>query len=278
MIPQISSTPSNTPSNTATITPTSTSCPLFITPTNTPTFTNTPTNTPTFTNTPTNTRTPTMTPTPSSIPASVDYASLSLNNTSATGYTFTGVSILGPGLIVVVSHIEATANRQIASVSINGNAATIAQQITQGTGASFTNTGISYFRVSGGTTANIIVTYNGSVSRCGMSVFRIQNNISDTPIQSQTTALNSGTNLSLTFTSLTANNVGILGQTNGAELASISWSGATSRYNTPIAAPGGNTRVSGADFLTSSSGNRTITTTSSPSSLQPLTLVGVVWN
>lgn len=219
-----------------------------------------------------------MTPTPSSIPASVDYASLSLNNTSATGYTFTGVSILGPGLIVVVSHIEATANRQIASVSINGNAATIAQQITQGTGASFTNTGISYFRVSGGTTANIIVTYNGSVSRCGMSVFRIQNNISDTPIQSQTTALNSGTNLSLTFTSLTANNVGILGQTNGAELASISWSGATSRYNTPIAAPGGNTRVSGADFLTSSSGNRTITTTSSPSSLQPLTLVGVVWN
>ena len=71
MIPQISSTPSNTPSNTATITPTSTSCPLFITPThtqtNTPTIAVTQTMTPTMTFTPTRTATPTMTPTPSAI-------------------------------------------------------------------------------------------------------------------------------------------------------------------------------------------------------------------
>ena len=267
--PTVSETPTNTPTNTVTPTPTVTPT-ISETPTNTPTNTVTPTNTPTPTLTPTNTPTPTQTPSP----ASITYQTFVSNTASQTSYTFTGVTIGGSGLIAISVHSEASTPRTISSATINGNAATIASQITQGTGQS-TNTGIIYLRVTSGTTADISITFTGAVLRCGIGVWRIENNISDTPLQSQTVGANSGTGLTITFTGLTSNNAGVCSQTNGSDNTPLTWTNATENYD--VATGSGQTQMSGGNFLTTSSGDRVISTSHSNSS-QPLTLIGVVWN
>jgi hypothetical protein len=244
-----------------------------------PVISPTPTPTPTSTITPTPTITPTNTPTPTPSPvvASITYVSYSGINISQTTYTFNGISIGGPGLIAVAIHSESNATRTISSVSINGTTSTIASQITAGPGiGAFTTAGVAYLRITGGTTANISITFSGAMLRAAIGVWRIQNNISDTPVQTQTNSANSGTGLTINFTSLTTNNVAVCANTVGIETSSVSWTNATVRYNQAIAA-GTNTRVSGADFTTTSSGNRTVST-SNANSTQPLTLVGVVWN
>lgn len=292
-------TPTNTPTNTSTPTPSITATQTQ-TPTNT--FTPTPTKTPVFneclwnennknwnledllwnvcpritpTPTTTTTGTPTMTPTPSKAPILNDYITFTSDTTSQTTYTFSGVPIGGSGLIVITVHNESTvAFRPITSATIDGNVATIASQVGQGPGtAAFTNTGIIYRRVTGGTTADISITFSGTVSRCGIGVYRIQNNLSDTPVQSQTSSLVAGTGLTITFTGLTSGNAGICAQTNGIANP-MTWTNATENYDVQLVSA---SEMSGANFITTSSGNRTISTSHLNSS-QPLTLVGVVWN
>jgi hypothetical protein len=315
--PTVTDTPTQTPTPTVTETPTETPTPTVTdtptqTPTNTPTVTPsitptiTPSITPTITQspsqTPTNTPTPSFTPTPSATPQlipdnciwntnntnwdvedslwnvcdipSIDYITFTSNTASLTTYTFNNVPIGGDGLIAVVVHSESANNRTISSATINGNAATIASQISQGPAAAqFTNTGVIYLRVTSGTTANISITYSGAVTRMGIGVWRIQNNISDTPIQTRTSSLLTGTGLSITFTGLTTYSLGVCGQTNGIANPML-WTNATENYDVALASL---SEMSGANFLTTTTGDRTITTLHS-NSTQPLTLVGVVWN
>ena len=264
--PSPSPTPSITPSATLTPTPTITST---ITPT--PTITQTATNTPTFT--PTNTMTPSSTP-PSK---SLTYITSTSNNSSLATYSFPSTNIGGPGLIVVAFHSErGNPLIQTPTITIGGVSATIAGDSYAGTGAPNISTIIAYARITSGTTANISITYPANQTRIGIGVWRIQNNISDTPIQVQKSAANSGTGRSITFTSLGINDLGICAQTNGTQGTSMTWTNATEDYDSDIGSPAG-TRISGASFITSSSGNRTITTTHSNSS-QAITLLGVVWN
>jgi hypothetical protein len=304
--PTTTETPTNTPTQTQSATPDPTPTKSMTpTPTQsmTPTLTQTPTNTPancvwnlttslwennsnlwnscgplvtpTMTKTPTNT--PTNTPTPSvTKPATTnDYITFTSNTSSLTTYTFNDVPIGGSGLIAITVHNESTtAIRTITSATINGDTATIASQVGQGPGAlAFTNTGVIYGRVTGGTTANISVTFSAAPSRCGIGVYRIQNNFSDIPVQSQTASLTSGTGLTITFTSLTTFTAGVCAQSSGIANP-ITWTDATENYDETL---GGTTEMSGANFITSSSGNRTVSTSHS-NSTQPLTLVGVVWN
>jgi hypothetical protein len=298
--PTGSETPTPTPSVTQTMTPTGTG-----TPTPTPTNTNTPSitasQTPTNTQTPTNSGTPAPTPTPSPTPAiipdrciwntnstnwnletslwnvcsipTIDYITFTSDTASLTTYTFNNVPIGGDGLIAITVNNESLALRTISSATINGNAASIASQVSQGPGPSFTNTGVIYGRVSSGTTANISITFSGSLSRCGIGVYRIQNNVSDTPTQSQTASLATGTGLTITFTGLTTYSLGVCAQTNGIANPVI-WTNATENYDVQLASL---TEMSGAYFLTTTSGNRTVSTSHTNSS-QPLTMVGVVWN
>jgi hypothetical protein len=205
---------------------------------------------------------------------SIDYITFTSNTASLTTYTFNDVPIGGDGLIAITIHSEAGVNRTITSATINGNAATIASQITQGPSAlQFTNTGVIYLRVNSGTTANISVTFSGLVARMGIGVWRIQNNISDTPIQTQTSSLLTGTGLTITFTGLTTYSLGVCGQTNGIANPML-WTNATENYDVQLATL---SEMSGANFLTTTTGNRTVSTLHQNSS-QPLTLVGVVWN
>jgi hypothetical protein len=252
------------------------------TPTPTPTITSTSTPTPTITSsptfTPTNTSTPTPTPTPTQSPAvkSLTYITSSSNNSSLATYSFPSTNIGGPGLIVVAFQTERlTALIQTPTITIGGVSATIAGDSYSGT-SPYISTIIAYARITGGTTANISITYPANQTRIGIGVWRIQNNISDTPIQVQKSGANSGTGLSITLTGLTSNNLGVCAQTNGTQGTSMTWTNATEDYDSDIGSPAG-TRISGASFITSSSGNRTITTTHS-NSTQAITLLGVVWN
>lgn len=260
--------PSPTPSPTRTSTPT---------PTPTITTSKTPTPTPTKTNTPTPTSTTTPTPTPSPLVPSLTYITSLSNNTLSNSYSFIATSIGGPGLIVVAFQTERTTTLiQTPTITIGGVSATIAGDSYSGNNNPNTSTLIAYARITTGTTANISITYPASQTRIGIGVWRIQNNISDTPIQVQKSAANSGTGLSITLTGLTANNLGICAQTNGTQGTTMTWTNATEDYDYDIGSPAG-TRISGASFITSSSGNRTITT-SHTNSTQAITLLGVVWN
>jgi len=279
--PTPTETTTNTPTPTNTSTPTPTPS-ITASATNTPTPTNTATNTSTPTTTPTNTQTPTntVTPTPSPLPPTTTFITFTSDTASATSYTFNDVPIGGSGLIVVSTHAEGTSGITLTDVSINGVSATIVSQINAGNTppiAINTNTGLVYLRVSSGTTANITITYSSSVSRCGIGVWRIENNISDTPIQSQSDALNQGTGLTITFTGLSTNNIGICAQTSGSPTAGIppiTWTNATENYDAWF---GFDTfRISGADFITTSAGNRTVSTSHGTSG--NIGLVGVVWN
>jgi hypothetical protein len=205
------------------------------------------------------------------------YITSSSNNSSLATYSFTGTSIGGPGLIVVAFHSERTsALIQVPTITIGGVSATIAGDSYSGNNNPNISTIIAYARITSGTTANISITYPSNQTRLGIGVWRIQNNISDTPIQVKTSAANSGTGLSITLTGLTSNNLGVCAQTNGTQGTSFTWTNATENYDTDIGSPAG-TRISGASFITSSSGNRTITT-SHTNSIQAITLIGVVWS
>ena len=276
-----SPTPTNTPTVTPTITPTETptNTPTetpTVTPTNTNTPTTTTTNTPTTTTTPTNTQTPTPTSTISA-PPSITYITFTSNTASLTTYTFNNVAIGGSGLIAISVHNEIASSpaRSITSATVNGNAAIIATQIGSALNSTSTNTGVIYYRVTSGTTANISITFNAAPGRCGIGVWRIQNNISDTPIQTKTATAISGTGLTITFSSLTTNNIGVCAQTNGTDGSVMTWTNATENYDNSLGA--GTSQMSGANFLTSTSGNRIVSTTHANSS-QPMTLAGVVWN
>jgi hypothetical protein len=207
---------------------------------------------------------------------SLTYITSSSNNSSLATYSFPSTNIGGPGLIVVAFQTERlTALIQTPTITIGGVSATIAGDSYAGT-SPYISTIIAYARITGGTTANISITYPANQTRIGIGVWRIQNNISDTPIQVQKSGANSGTGLSITLTGLTSNNLGVCAQTNGTQGTSMTWTNATEDYDSDIGSPAG-TRISGASFITSSSGNRTITTTHS-NSTQAITLLGVVWN
>jgi hypothetical protein len=220
------------------------------------------------------TPTQTNTPTPSSNPITNSYITFTGSNTGASSYTLAGVSIGGAGLIVVTVQWEATSGGQtLTGATIGGVTATITNQIVSTQATSWTGVAIIYARLTSGTTADIVTNFSGNVLRVATGVWRIQNNISDTPIQSQSASGSSVTGLSMTFTGLSTNNVGINATTIGVNGLRVTWTNATERYDQDLSATG----FSGADFLTSSSGDRTVST-SHTSSSQPVTIAGTVWN
>ena len=274
-------TPNPTPTPTTTNTPTVTE-----TPTNTPSVTNTPTQTqtgtpnPTPTVTPTNTKTPTVTPTntltptvtPTATPTqTIDYIGLTTISGAFTTFTFTANNIGGPGLIAVLVHTKGT-SPTISSATIGGISATKA---VEAVGTAVSNA-IIYSRITAtGSTATISITMTGSESECAIGVYRIVNNISDTPLQTQSSFNNTAVASStLPFTSLLNNGIGIVGNTtNSATVRTTTWTNATEQYDTNLEA---NFTVSGANFKTTASGNRTITETFNATTT--FASVGAVWN
>jgi hypothetical protein len=198
------------------------------------------------------------------------------NANNFTTYTFAASALGGPGLCVVSveSEIEGSTARIVNSVTIGGLAATEAAQVNSALNVSATTTAIFYLADNANTSADIVVTFDAAPSRCSISIFRIQNNTSNTPFQTQTNTATSGTGLSLGFTALSAGAVGIAVETIGTNtITSATWTNATVRF-TPLLV--GFMRVTGATFTTQSSGDRTVSV-SHTDSTQPLAMAGAVW-
>lgn len=221
-VPETSSSVPVTPTPTPSITPTSSLTPTpSITPTQTITPSITPTNTssptpsitPTQTITPTNTGTPTPTPTSSPLPSSVTYMGAQATTANQSSFTYSSVNIGGPGLIVIgISGERGTTqgNNLISGVTINGVNATIAIQVQEGATPGVTLdkpvTALAYLRITSGTTANITIVYQNGQNGNAINVWRIQNNISDTPIQTGS-AGGVSTPISNTLTGLTTGDI-----------------------------------------------------------------------
>jgi len=211
-----------------------------------------------------------------STPAQSSFVSSSFNTSSLSTYTFTSMDLGGPGLCVVNVQAEVGSTaRVVNSVTIGGLAATQAAQVNSVQNGTATTSAIFYLANNANTSGNIVVTFNLAPIRCFISVYRIVNNYSNTPFQTQTNTAINGTGLSLNFTALNAGCVGIAVETIGLDsVTSLGWTNATLNYNT--SAGSGTTRVTGANFKTVSSGNRTVSV-SHTNSTQPLAMAGAVW-
>jgi hypothetical protein len=233
-----------TPTPTPSITPTTTTTPTVTpTPSITPTTTVTPTVTTTPTNTPTNTETPT--PTPSSVVSSVNYITNRFSDNQTTSYSFSNNNITKAGLVVVIVHYEDTGTvSSLSSVSIGGTNGTVI--------ANSNYSSLAYRRVTA-STINVSVNFTTDGPRwCGISIYRIDDNISDTPISIVGGNSGNGSDkVEATLTGLTSNNL-IVGGVTCTVPSTYTWTNITENYDTNV---GGSGQQTGASIKNDTSGS-----------------------
>jgi hypothetical protein len=205
----------------------------------------------------------------------LEYVSYAESGSNSATYTFSGVNYNGPGLIIVgVQAIDDGDNDSLTNVTIGGVSMT---EVIRASSTSATPdksiSALYSLRLTGGTSANIVVSFNSSMSRCAVSVWRLTNNSSDTSFSTDsysnasntTTAdidLNLNTGRNHTVSILTARSTG-----------AVSWTNSTEQYDFQIASETG--RASGASSLNIGSGTVNISSTFSSGIT---CLVGAVWN
>lgn len=210
---------------------------------------------------------------------SITYQTYVDSGTAGTSYTFSNVSIGGPGLIVVTVHAESNDNTSgnVSSATIGGVTATIVQNVLYSSGSGQNSyAGIISAVVTSGTTANIVINL-GSVDyyRCGIGVWRIQNYSSPTAaVSTSTGATSSSTSRNLTLSAVQDKSVVISGITLGTQGQRVTWTNLTERYDTDIAS--GATGVSGGNATATSTGDYSITASYSTSS-QAVAMVAAAW-
>ena len=223
------------------------------TPTITPTPTVTPTVTPTLTPTITPTNTVTPTPTPSAPSISIDYIGETYNNTNTTSYTFNNVNIGGPGLIAIVVNIAAIYGVTVSNPRIGGSAVTKVS-------ASNGTCNIFYRSItSTGTTTSVSFSLNNAPDYgASINVFRIRNNVSNTPYTAATVNLLSAQQVDFSFGTVPEKGAVIVASTaiGASSPANCSYTVVTERYDNNISPLNGFNR-SGGSYITPSTGTLT---------------------
>lgn len=204
-----------------------------------------------------------------SVPATVSYIGNVTSTRTANTYTFNSTNIGGPGLIVFVVHAEGASGDapSLSSLTVGGSSATIHTN-----GAGLTVAALASFRVIFGTTTNIVVNYTAgdTPNRMLLAIYRIQNNNSDTPVQTLNSySASNRTSASLDFNSA-GNAVGVFGATNSIGSSSFTWTNATEVFDTVL---GSGTTMSGARRDTSTA---TVTVSAACSS-SVINLSGALW-
>ena len=253
-------------------------------PSQTPTLTPTQTQTTTPTPTVTSTETPTPTPTPTGTPTSVselEYIVYAENGDDQTSYTFSGVNYNGPGLIIVGVHgisDSSAGGRVLNGVTISG------QNMTEVVKTSASNStspfwsvisGLYSFRMTGGTSADVVVSFNSGVNRCAISIYRLTGNTSDVVYSAGSSNPSGiGSSNSVTLNQITGrnHNIGIVTARSGT--ATVTWTNVNEDYDNQIAVETG--RASGGSSLTTTSGTLSVDSSLSSSSVR--SLVAATWN
>jgi hypothetical protein len=273
-------TPTRTPAASSTQTPTQT-------PTNTPTNTQTPTNTATPTktptNTPTNTPTKTNTPTPSPTPAYASAQYLNYGYYSAASptdvWTYTGLSISSPGLLVVAAAYEYTffnGSQSITGVTINGFNCVRGAQGTNGNN----EVGAIYYVVNASaTTIDVQVRLNQVAGKGAISIYRIADYNTAIPYLSGGATNNLGL-LTSTLTGVTPHSAGVaLAISEGETSGIFQWTGATEDIDIIVSqtSPSNKSgRFASARVLNVTGGTQT--TIAANAGSDPMLLVQALWN
>jgi len=193
-----------------------------------------------------------------SIPPVVTFIGATMNTSAATIYTFTAVNIgtASSDRLVVVSAQAGTNNsRTISTVTIGGNAATILANST----AAPNPVCMAQLLVTTGTTANIVVTWNGGVSRTRINVWTVTGYQSATPLVGSSFPGTTTTAPSCTINSIPARSglvVGAFNQSSTAGSVTVT-SGGTNIDDDAISS----NHFYGGHLNDAASGNRTFTIT-----------------
>ncbi len=160
----------------------------------------------------------------------VSYRATYSSTTDLTTYTFNTCDIgtaSATRLVVVQVHGQpSSGTRAVNTLTIGGTGATGYQNT-----ARLYHTSLWALAVPTGTTADIVVTFNGTVNNCLISVYALYDLSSNTPVASNEAAAN-GTSVSLT---LSAQKDGIvIGGITGAANTTTTWTGVTERYDTAV--------------------------------------------
>jgi len=213
--------------------------------------------------------------TPSAV--SMTYVNNFTITSALTTYTFTvtGSQTAGLYVIGIIAENGSAQGRTLSSGTFAGNAMTsvVNTKIVTGDDGSLIGALFQYKLTSTTSGPSVGITFSGNMSRANIGVWRIENNTSDTVFDTDTSST-SGTASSRTNTlvGLGSGNVGVAILANGAN-NTTAWTNATERYEAFASGTGG----SGADFTTTTSGDRTITATATSGSDDGLVLVSGAW-
>lgn len=200
------------------------------------------------------------------------------NTSGLTTYTFntSGLFVAGLYVVGVIAENATIAGRTLSSMTLGGNSMTSIINTASGTGngGSLIGAIFAYRQTTGAGAPSIVATFSAGMSRANIGVWRINNNVSDTVFDTDTSSI-SGTASSRTNTvnALKFNAVGVSILANGT-FASTTWTNATERYEAFSSGTGG----SGADFQAGAEGDRTITATATSNIDGGQVLVTGVWN
>jgi len=153
--------------------------------------------------------------------------------TNLTTYTFTSQAIGAADatrrVIVALQAAGNGVNRTLSSATIGGAGATIHVQ----TGASQNSAAFISLPVAAGTTATITATYSGACASCGIGVYRLINETSGSPTDTDVDINLSGADLSV---AIDVPSQGSLFAVAGGQpvLRTVTWTGATEQYDAAV--------------------------------------------
>jgi hypothetical protein len=189
---------------------------------------------------------------------------------SSSTYTYNNISIgaASSNRVVVVFVVASDASsRSVSSISIGGTAATLGTN-TQITGLFLA--GMGYRVVSSGTTANVVITFSGSVRDVGVFVYSLYDLKSEIPLDTDNSPSSSGASKTLTMTT-EADGIVIGSAIAGATVTSYTWTA-------PLIADSTLTNISrirGSASAISSGASTNVTVT--PNSSNFMTLIAATW-
>jgi hypothetical protein len=164
-------------------------------------------------------------------PPTYSYTDTGEDLVGRTTYTFSAKAIgaAAGGRLVVVSLLSYQSSaRTVSSVTIGGITAAI-HQATVDVSGDHILTAIAYAVVPTGTTANVVVTFSGSMGACGMGVYALYD-VGSTPKATG----NKSTSTSFGSVSYAANDIGIyVDGGNGPDAAT--WTNATKNWDNEVA-------------------------------------------
>lgn len=188
-------------------------------------------------------------------PPTGNYNANTGSNTASTTFTFTSVSIgtASSTRYVVVAMIAQGASASPTSVTVGGISATSAAAAV----TSSNRAELWIAAVPTGTTANIVVTFAASTTRCAVGSFSVYDITSTTPVN---TATSSGSTSMTLSVNTNANSVVIGTAFSSGSAPDATWVGVTESYDTDsFSSGGGRTATAGIATGVVSATPRTVT-------------------